>query len=111
MKLNFLMSFQEKLNLKLRQAIKNKMYHEKSENLAVECKKNDVMTGTGSRSSRGIPNYLLNTGPTNDNTFGEITPPLPPPPPTSLPSRPYRLTVFLVTYSPRLPDNLAMGAK
>ena len=80
MKLNFLMSFQEKLNLKLRQAIKNKMYHEKSENLAVECKKNDVMTGTGSLSSRGIPNYLLNTGPTNDNTFGEIAPTLPPPP-------------------------------
>ena len=80
MKLNFLMSFQEKLKLKLRQAIKNKMYHEKSENLAVECKKKDVMTGTGSRSCRGIPNYLLKTGPTNDDTFGEITPPLPPPP-------------------------------
>lgn len=102
MKLNFLMSFQEKLKLKLRQAIKNKMYHEKSENLAVECKKKDVMTGTGSRSCRGIPNYLLKTGPTNDDTFGEITPTLPPPPPpTSLPSRPYRLSVFLVTYSPR----------
>ena len=102
MKLNFLMSFQEKLKLKLRQAIKNKMYHEKSENLAVECKKKDVMTGTGSRSCRGIPNYLLKTGPTNDDTFGEITPPpSSPPPPTSLPSRPYRLSVFLVTYSPR----------